>query len=99
MEGRLYKTRNRICSPFENFFLGIHQEGYHLVHHLYPKLPAWKLSEAHKFLMETNSEYNALHSILTPGWIPIIKLVMILLRHDRHLKMEIVKGLGAKKGI
>eukprot|EP01012_Entosiphon_sulcatum_P051250 TRINITY_DN70389_c0_g1_i1.p1 TRINITY_DN70389_c0_g1~~TRINITY_DN70389_c0_g1_i1.p1 ORF type:complete len:241 (+),score=17.50 TRINITY_DN70389_c0_g1_i1:146-868(+) len=37
---RLQQSRNRICGPVVNFFFGIHWEGYHLVHHLYPRMPS-----------------------------------------------------------
>jgi fatty acid desaturase len=57
----IYLSRNRILSPFWNFFVGTHQEGYHLIHHLYPKLPMWNMSKAHQILM-SDPAYAAIHS-------------------------------------
>jgi fatty acid desaturase len=44
--------RNRIVSKWFNLFLGLEEnEGYHLVHHLFPKLPSHNLKKAHSFLL------------------------------------------------
>lgn len=48
----IYLTRNRICNPFINFFVGKHWDGYHLVHHLFPKIPSWNYEKSHQILME-----------------------------------------------
>lgn len=57
----IYMTRNRECGPVVNFLLGLQaQEGYHLVHHLFPKVPRWRLREVHQILME-DPEYAAHH--------------------------------------
>ncbi len=56
----IYMTRNRLCGPVSDFFFGIHGEGYHLVHHLFPGLPAWQLAEAHRILME-DATYRSLN--------------------------------------
>lgn len=53
-------SRNRILSPFLNVFLGTHNEGYHLVHHLFPRLPFWSLKKAHSILMQ-DTAYADLH--------------------------------------
>jgi len=45
-------TKNRIWSKPVDFILGTHNEGYHLVHHLFPKLPSWHYKEVHNILME-----------------------------------------------
>lgn len=48
----IFMSRNRLLSPFLNFFLGTHQENMHLVHHLFAGIPMWSLTEAHHILME-----------------------------------------------
>jgi len=53
-------SRNRILSPLSNFFVGTHQEGYHLIHHLYPKMPLWNMRKAHQILMQ-DPDYAAVH--------------------------------------
>lgn len=45
-------TRNRHGSAIENFFTGIHGEGWHLVHHLRPGIPFWNLRRAHEVMMQ-----------------------------------------------
>lgn len=46
-------TRNRDCGPIANFLLGEHPgEGYHLVHHLFPRTPFWRLKEVHHLLLQ-----------------------------------------------
>ncbi|NET34164.1 MAG: fatty acid desaturase family protein [Cyanothece sp. SIO1E1] len=53
-------SRNRILSPIWNFLVGTHQEGYHLVHHLYPKMPLWNMHKAHRILSQDPS-YALVH--------------------------------------
>jgi fatty acid desaturase len=77
------RTRNRICSPFVNFFIGIHHEGYHLVHHLYPRIPAWRLPQTHVFLMEDDSLYADLHNRVKPGFVNMITETLKLCDMDR----------------
>lgn len=45
-------TRNRFSHWLEAFFLSIHNENYHLTHHLRPKIPFWNLKKAHDILMQ-----------------------------------------------
>lgn len=47
----LHMTRNRFSHPIEGIIFNIHNENYHLVHHLRPAIPFWNLSKAHKILM------------------------------------------------
>ncbi|MGB7441847.1 MAG: fatty acid desaturase [Coleofasciculaceae cyanobacterium] len=56
----IYMSRNRLLSPFLNFFMGTHQENMHLVHHLFAGIPMWRLTEAHHILME-DSTYATLN--------------------------------------
>ncbi|MGW0892206.1 fatty acid desaturase [Saccharopolyspora sp. NPDC002578] len=41
-------TRHRALGRISRHFLGIHNEGYHLDHHLSPKIPYWNLPAAHR---------------------------------------------------
>ncbi|MEO1433182.1 MAG: guanitoxin biosynthesis L-arginine gamma (S) hydroxylase [Cyanobacteria bacterium J06633_8] len=43
----IYMTRNRKSHWLEAFFLSIHNENYHLDHHLNPVTPFWNLPKAH----------------------------------------------------
>jgi len=56
----IYISRNRILNPLGNFLIGTHGEGYHLIHHLYPRLPLWRMKEAHQVLM-ADPVYKSLH--------------------------------------
>lgn len=49
-------SRNRFSHPIEHFFIGIHAENYHLVHHLFPAIPFWRLNAAHQILLK-DKEY------------------------------------------
>lgn len=41
-------TRHRALGPISYHFLGIHNEGYHLDHHLSPMIPYWNLPRVHE---------------------------------------------------
>lgn len=48
----IFRTRNRLFeAPLENFFFGLFNDKYHLVHHLYGRIPGWSQPEAHSVLM------------------------------------------------
>lgn len=47
----LHMTRNRKSRTWERFLTGIHNDHYHLEHHLDPRTPFWKLPQAHKIRM------------------------------------------------
>jgi fatty acid desaturase len=59
-------SRNRICGRVADFFLGIHGEGYHLVHHLFPRMPQWACREAHELLMAGSVDYRS--AVHCHGW-------------------------------
>ena len=59
-------TRNRNCRPLESFFLSFHADGFHLVHHLFPRLPSWNYAAAHQVLLR-DEEYAELHSKQGPA--------------------------------
>ncbi|EGR30476.1 hypothetical protein IMG5_131020 [Ichthyophthirius multifiliis] len=71
----VYKTKNRIISPFFNFFIGIHWESYHLVHHLFPRMLSWAYEEAHNILMK-DSVYENLSFHKKTGFINMIKSIL-----------------------
>ncbi|STX28520.1 Fatty acid desaturase [Legionella beliardensis] len=52
----IYMTRNRNSHWLEYFFTGIHMETLHLAHHLFPKVPFWKLKQLHAILLN-DEEY------------------------------------------
>ncbi|MFI7002699.1 fatty acid desaturase [Nocardia sp. NPDC050175] len=41
-------TRHRVLGPISYHFLGMHNEGFHLDHHLSPMIPYWNLPRAHQ---------------------------------------------------
>lgn len=56
----LYMTRNRFSNVFEHLIFNIHNENYHLVHHLRSAIPFWNLPKAHAVMME-DEEYRAVN--------------------------------------
>ncbi|KYF54732.1 hypothetical protein BE04_17960 [Sorangium cellulosum] len=47
----IYMTWNRHYNPVERFLLGEEEgEGYHLVHHIFPRVPLWRLKEVDAIL-------------------------------------------------
>lgn len=48
----LYKTRNRHSHWLEKFLTGMHNESYHLVHHLNPAIPFWNVPKAHQIYLQ-----------------------------------------------
>lgn len=72
--GELYLARNRVCNWLEDFFTGWHNEGYHLTHHLFPRLPGWNLRKAHYILLNDEA-YKTAH-YKRPGWIGIIQEIL-----------------------
>lgn len=53
-----YKTRNHYFSlPFLNWLLFPRNDCYHLIHHLYPRIPTKNLHKVHKLLLTENPEY------------------------------------------
>lgn len=45
-------TRHRAVGPITRHFFSIHNEGYHLDHHLSPGIPFWNLPQAHDIRMQ-----------------------------------------------
>lgn len=61
----LYMTRNRFSPWYEALFTSMHNENFHLVHHLLPSVPFWNQAKAHEILL---GDYNyAQHNSLTSG--------------------------------
>jgi len=50
-DSTLTMTRNRFPSWPEALVIGMHGDNYHLVHHLFPAVPFWRLAEADRVLM------------------------------------------------
>ena len=48
-------SRNRWTGPIAKLFLGRHNENYHLVHHLKPKVPYWNLPKVHQIMMRDSN--------------------------------------------
>jgi fatty acid desaturase len=61
----LYRTRHRAMGPVSRLFVGIHNEGYHLDHHLSPRTPFWNLPAAHAARMR-DPAFAAAVCITTP---------------------------------
>jgi len=57
----LLLTRNRFSHPLEGFFLSVHQENFHLVHHLRPSIPYWNMEKAHR-LMLNDRQYRQVNA-------------------------------------
>ena len=57
----LLLTRNRFSHPLEAFFLSVHQENFHLVHHLRPSIPYWNMKKAHALMLE-DVEYRRINA-------------------------------------
>jgi fatty acid desaturase len=67
-------SRNRRCGWFSSFILGLQQyDGYHLVHHKFPFIPSWRLTEAHEILME-DDVYRKLNRDF--GWKAILRSIL-----------------------
>jgi len=60
-KNNLYATRNRFSHPLEHFLTGMHGENFHLIHHLFPSIPFWKLKRAHRTLLQ-DAEYARINS-------------------------------------
>lgn len=54
-------TRNRFPHPIEKYLMSAHNDNYHLVHHLFPNIPFYHLSQAHKILMHDERYARAHH--------------------------------------
>ena len=62
----IYMSRNRECGRLSDLLLGeTYGEGYHLVHHLFPEVPIWRLADVHRIL-QRDAAYAALPA--PPGW-------------------------------
>ncbi|MGB3639414.1 MAG: fatty acid desaturase family protein [Rivularia sp. (in: cyanobacteria)] len=51
----LYMARNRHSHWLELFFTGMHNESYHLVHHLNSAIPFWHQVKAHQIYLEDSN--------------------------------------------
>ena len=74
-------SRNRFSHWIEGFFLSIHNENYHLTHHLRPRVHFWNLKKAHEIMMN-DPLYNKVN----------LDFGGIFLSADRY-KVALVPGL------
>ncbi|KAL8784504.1 MAG: hypothetical protein Q9195_009014 [Heterodermia aff. obscurata] len=56
--GILHFSRNTPCCNWFQYFLQPHEDCYHLLHHLLPRVPVTRLHEAHVWLTENNEAYE-----------------------------------------
>ena len=54
----LHASRNRRTGFIEWFLFGVHNESYHLTHHLKPGIPYWNLVKAHRIMLQDKCYYN-----------------------------------------
>ncbi len=59
-------TRPRAVGPVSRHFLGIHNEGYHLDHHLSTRIPYWNLPAAHRIRL-ADPQYRAAVAASAPA--------------------------------
>jgi fatty acid desaturase len=59
----LYMTRNRKSRGWEKFLTGIHNDNYHLEHHLDPRTPFWNLGRAREIRL-ADPAYAAVDAVL-----------------------------------
>ncbi|MET0135824.1 MAG: fatty acid desaturase family protein [Kibdelosporangium sp.] len=59
----LYMTRNRKSRTWEKFLTGIHNDNYHLEHHLDPRTPFWNLGKASRVRL-ADPNYAAVDAVL-----------------------------------
>lgn len=62
-ENDLDKSWNRFSSKIELFFTGMHNENYHLTHHLMPDIPYYNIDKVHDIMME-DKEYKKRNEIM-----------------------------------
>lgn len=48
----MHASWNRYSNIIEAFFFGIHNESYHLTHHLRPDIPYWNIKKAHNIMLQ-----------------------------------------------
>ncbi|MGI9513004.1 MAG: fatty acid desaturase [Anderseniella sp.] len=54
----IHMSRNRNSHWVENLFTGMHGESFHLAHHLFPRVPFWRMSELNRLLRQ-DAAYRA----------------------------------------
>lgn len=74
----LYTARNRWTGRLGRFLTGVHNESYHLAHHLHPGIPFWRLPEAHLIMMD-DPEYRAVQSHAIGWMLPLVNGVPSIL--------------------
>jgi len=82
----IYMTRNRHSHWLEGFFLSIHNENYHLDHHLNPATPFWNLPKAHKIRLRDANYVKA--NALTGG-------IFLSANHSPSILKSIISHQGS----
>ena len=82
----LYMSRNRWTGRLSKFFLGIHNENYHLIHHLAPSVPFWRMPDAHRVML-ADGEYRSVQT-------RELGLILPLLPGIPSLVCALSRGLG-----
>lgn len=54
----IHMSRNRNSHWVERLFTGMHGESFHLAHHLFPRVPFWRMSELNRLLRQ-DATYRA----------------------------------------
>lgn len=86
----LYMSRNRFSHWVEGFLFSIHNENYHLIHHLRPGIPFWNMKKAHKILNE-DKNYREINLGMGGIFLSSNKsrsLISILMRKNRRIKSK-----------
>lgn len=90
-ESRLgpWATRHRACGPLSRLVVGLVAERYHLLHHVDPSIPFWKLRKAHRYLRRTDPSYEAM--IVAQGadhWRPFGFTRQLLGLHSNLMRLQ-----------
>ena len=98
----IYMTRNRNGNWLEKSFTGMHEENYHLIHHLFTGIPFWNLKKAHAILLQ-DSEYRFIDrrsgGIITKSQIgskTIIEGMFELLYHPKEYVKDTSESVPVK---
>lgn len=75
-------SRNYRLHPLENFILCGHWEGYHLLHHLFPRIPNQYFPIVHRILMDADPFYKYVNSRISSGFINNWKEILLLSDSD-----------------
>ncbi len=75
----IYMSRNRLFNPAWCLLLGVHNEHFHLIHHLFERIPFWHLKTAHKVLMQ-DEVYASLNQ--SQGFYALLTQIVVPTNHN-----------------